>query len=312
MIGLIIIFQPEIRKIFERTVSLKKKGILKEEYQLSRLISDVVFKLVDQKKGAIFIFPCKDLIKPWISEGIALNASPSIPLLLSIFDTHSPGHDGAVVIENGLVASFAVRLPLSNSNKLPEEFGTRHFAGLGLSEQTDALVIVVSEEKGTISVFRDGHFKIISRKEDLASQILNRLESTTSYPGIIQKGNKRKKTFLEMAGSFILAFIFWSTVVLTQSQLQEVAYTIPIEYRALPGDMTFIEEKNTEVKIVLLGLSSDFMKMDVEQLKIHIDLSKMSQGSHAITVSTDNILLPEGIKLIACDPSVIEFTLRKI
>jgi DNA integrity scanning protein DisA with diadenylate cyclase activity len=79
-----------------------------------------------------------------------------IALIMSIFDPNSPGHDGALVVQNGLFAQFGVRLPISESQRLTEAFGTRHHAAMGLAEQTDALTLVVSEERGRISIFRNG------------------------------------------------------------------------------------------------------------------------------------------------------------
>ena len=156
LLALIIIFQPEIRKIFERAASIRRREISTEAPKHSSLISDAVFALVKQRRGALLVFPGQDSVKAWTSEGIQIDAQPSYPLLMSIFDPNSPGHDGAVVIENGKISSFAVRLPLSESEKLSEEFGTRHHAGMGLSEVTDALVVAVSEERGTVTLFYEG------------------------------------------------------------------------------------------------------------------------------------------------------------
>ena len=98
-----------------------------------------------------------------------MRANVVYPLLMSLFDPHSPGHDGALLIENDRVAAYALRLPLSESDSLSDEYGTRHYAGLGLSKVTDALVIVVSEERGLISVAYNG--RIVQRLD------INRLRS---------------------------------------------------------------------------------------------------------------------------------------
>lgn len=101
IVALIVIFQPELRKTFERAASFRRKEIGDHRTSLSVLIADVVFALSEQRRGAIIVFPGKEPIKEWLSGGISVNADPSFPLLMSIFDPNSPGHDGAVVFDNG-------------------------------------------------------------------------------------------------------------------------------------------------------------------------------------------------------------------
>jgi DNA integrity scanning protein DisA with diadenylate cyclase activity len=120
LLALIIIFQPEIRKIFERAASLRRQELGEEGSGLVSELSEVVLSLARQQQGAILVFPGKEPLQPWVSEGTVLDAQPSFPLIMSIFDPHSPGHDGAMVIENGQIRSFGVRLPLSKTEKLPE------------------------------------------------------------------------------------------------------------------------------------------------------------------------------------------------
>jgi len=215
LIAMIIIFQPELRKIFERVASFQPKEVVRETTKLSHLLSDALFVLAEQKRGAIVVIPGKDSIKPWTSEGIALNATPSFPLLMSIFDPHSPGHDGAVVVERGQIVSFGVRLPASQHTKLSEELGTRHHAAMALAETTDALAIAVSEERGTITLFARGEHRRVENKNEIAAAITEHIETSASYdfPGFDQKN--RRVLITELAVSLLLAFLFWSSVVLT-------------------------------------------------------------------------------------------------
>jgi len=160
LIALIVIFQPELRKIFERAASLRRSEIGKGASDLTFMVSDAMFALAQQRRGAILVLPGKEPLGEWLSGGLALNADPSLPLIMSIFDPNSPGHDGAIIIENGKLTRFGVRLPVSKTDNLPVEFGTRHHAAMGLSEVSDALV-VVSEERGSISTTK----KMISPPE---------------------------------------------------------------------------------------------------------------------------------------------------
>lgn len=305
LLALIIIFQPEIRKIFERAASIRRKEISAEAPKLASVISDAIFTLAKQKNGALFVFPGQDSVKAWTSEGIPLDAHVSYPLLLSLFDPNSPGHDGAVVIENGKVSTFAVRLPLSDSNKLSQEFGTRHHAGLGLSEVTDALVAVVSEERGTVTLFYEGLFQRIKDKDDLAARIMKHWNIIASYQLFNQKKVPRRKTITQIAISFIFAFLFWSTVVLTKSELKEMVYTVPVQYVAMPRHYSIEGEKPTEIILNLLGKMADLNRINPSQLRVVIDLSKMTPGEKNIRIDKANLELPPKIRVSRIRPETI-------
>ncbi len=217
LLSLIIVFQPEIRKIFEKFASIRPRESVSGGARLSYILSDVAFALAKAGQGGLLVIAGKDSIAPVASKGIALNADPSFPILMSIFDPHSVGHDGAAVIEHDKITSFGVRLPLSQSGKLPEEIGTRHHAAMGLSEISDALIIAVSEERATITVFEHATATLMTDKNLLASKIIAHLRDRASYepPGVIDEN--RGKVIIELLVSLLLALLFWSTVILTQS-----------------------------------------------------------------------------------------------
>ncbi len=312
LLALIIIFQPEIRKIFERAASIKHREIGGEAPKLSSVISNVIFTLAKQRRGALFVFPGQDSIKAWTSEGIQLGAQPSYPLLMSIFDPNSPGHDGAIVIENGKVSSFAVRLPLSESQKLSEEFGTRHHAGLGLSEVTDAFVIAVSEERGTVTMFYEGVVERIKDKNELAARILKHWNYIASYPLFNQNNMTQRKTITQIVISFVLAFLFWSTVVLTQSELREISYTVPIEYLSATKKLVVVGEKPFEISLNLISTASELDRLNPMLLRVHIDLSKLSPGENIVRITEENVELPNHVKLLGTDPSSLKMNITEL
>lgn len=125
------------------------------------IVSSVQY-LAKKKIGALIVLVGKNHVERFLEGGYPIDGKFSEPLLLSIFDTRTPGHDGAVVIENGLITKFGAHLPLSDDFKKFGNLGTRHTAGLGLSERTDALVLIVSEERGTITVARHGDLKVVN------------------------------------------------------------------------------------------------------------------------------------------------------
>jgi uncharacterized protein (TIGR00159 family) len=218
VIALIVIFQPEIRKVFERAASLKRTGLAKGGSDLAELLVEAVFALAQNKRGAIVVFPGKEPIKEWLSGGLLLDANPSFPLIMSIFDPNSPGHDGALIVEGDKLTYFGVRLPISKRDSLSEEFGTRHFAAMGLSEVSDATVLVVSEERGTITLFHGGKAELVNDHSKLAEKITSHWDTSASFRVEMPKGKKRWNLASQMAVSLVLAAVLWSTVIIAQGE----------------------------------------------------------------------------------------------
>lgn len=156
IIGFLIIFQPELRRGLTRIgQSPLFKIFLKEE----KVVDDIVKAVEVMSKnrvGALIAVEKEMSLKPYVETGIALDAVLTSELLLTIFMPNTPFHDGAAIIQGGRVVAASCLFPLSQSQKLSKMLGTRHRAGLGLSEETDAAVIVVSEETGVVSVMNQG------------------------------------------------------------------------------------------------------------------------------------------------------------
>jgi uncharacterized protein (TIGR00159 family) len=312
VIALIVIFQPEIRKVFERAASLRRNEIGRKGTNLSSLIADSLFELASQKRGAIIVLPGKEPVKEWLSGGFQLNADPSVPLLLSIFDPHSPGHDGAMVVENGRLTRFGARLPLSRAGgTLSENMGTRHHAALGLSQASDALIVVVSEERGKITLFHHGTDKEVHEKKELAIRIIDHWERTASYNFPIRRGKQRWPFIVQFSVSLGVAVVFWCTVVATQGELRERGFFVPVEF-ITPKHLSLVGEKPTAVKLHLAGPKANLDTIDPSQLSIRIDLSQAMPGKQTLVVSDENIKLPKGVSLLDADPTDLVVSLVEI
>lgn len=161
IIAIVVIFQEEIRHIFERIAvwSLRGGGREQPTPKTVETIMTSVAEFSQEKIGALIVLHGRDPLDRHLEGGWDLNGELSEALLESIFDSHSLGHDGAVVIESGRMTRFGCHLPLSKEFSKITNLGTRHTAALGLSERADALCLVVSEEKGTISIARDGELR---------------------------------------------------------------------------------------------------------------------------------------------------------
>ncbi|MDR2078128.1 MAG: diadenylate cyclase CdaA [Treponema sp.] len=155
-IAIAIVFQPELRKIiirlgqgeFFRPDSKPRLGQLEAVVTAAEILSQ-------QRRGALVVFPRRINIKHIIDTGTRMNAEISSSLIVTVFAFDGPLHDGAMVIQNGRIAASGCFLPLSEQQNIRKSFGTRHRASLGMSEQSDAVILVVSEETGAISLAYD-------------------------------------------------------------------------------------------------------------------------------------------------------------
>ncbi len=172
VVVLLIIFQPEVRRILEQlgrsklSETLKVLGSSNEDavgrIRLIRLIDalcDSCAYLAKQKMGALIVIEEKTKLGEIIKSGTIIDADPSKELIGNIFFVNSPLHDGAMVVRNGRLYAAGCFLPLSDSQDLDSSLGTRHRAALGMSENSDALVIILSEETGIISTAKNGVLK---------------------------------------------------------------------------------------------------------------------------------------------------------
>ena len=174
IVAVIVIFQEEIRSVFERIAVWSLTGGVLKSAPTHRQVEILVRSLGDLARdhiGALVVLRGLDPLDRHVSGGWDLNGELSEALIKSIFDSHSLGHDGAFIVEEGRVSRFGVQLPLSKDLARITNLGTRHSAALGLSERTDALILVVSEEAGTVSIARRGELKVVADLEDLQDAI---------------------------------------------------------------------------------------------------------------------------------------------
>ena len=159
---LVVLFQPEFRKALERmerTRLFQKNGRKSMNEECDLIISEIIQSIMDLSKrrvGALIVFEQQTGLQDVIETGTRLNAEISAPLLENIFEPKTPLHDGAVVIRDSEIMAAACILPLAEASGVSRELGTRHRAAVGITENTDAIVLVVSEETGIVSMAKDG------------------------------------------------------------------------------------------------------------------------------------------------------------
>lgn len=178
VIAVIVIFQPELRRALEQLGTNKITRFFGIDKDLSTKTKEDIYKVViaatelsKTKTGALIVFERDIKIQDIIATGILMNAEVSPQLLVNIFEPKTPLHDGAVVISGNKIAAAACVLPLSDDKDISKELGTRHRAAIGISKESDSIVVIVSEETGKISVAKDGTL-IADVREDVLKKIL--------------------------------------------------------------------------------------------------------------------------------------------
>jgi uncharacterized protein (TIGR00159 family) len=314
LIIIVVIFQEELRRIFEQlavwSFNFKKARSLGGE--AGDLIARTLADLARNKTGALIVMRGKDPLERHITGGIALDGKVSAPLLRSIFDPHSPGHDGAVLVEDSQITRFAAHLPLSKDIRQTAHVGTRHSAALGLAELCDALCLVVSEERGTISVARDGRLYPADNLQQITRVIDAFLEA--KFPTRETKGYSLeffRQNWIAKAVSLSLAFGFWYLLV-PGSKTIRVNYKIPVSVEHLPPDLQIQELQPAEVSATFNGPRRAFYLLDAGKIKVTVDGALTELGRRTFNISEQNIRYPKDLTLEELSPSSIRVSVKKV
>lgn len=171
VIALVVIFQPELRRGLALKIGEKWFQSSVPEQQVLEEVATAAARLSKSKEGALMAIERKDGLKNYVTTGTVLDAEVKADLLANIFWPGAPLHDGAVIIQNGRIAAAGCFLPLTDNPDISKALGTRHRAAIGLSEVEDALVVVVSEETGTISLAEGGRLHRELDRESLLTML---------------------------------------------------------------------------------------------------------------------------------------------
>lgn len=162
LIALLILFQPELRRVLERMGRSVSTGRTASSPMVETAITQVILastEMAASRTGALIIFEREVKLNAIMSTGTVINADITAELVKNLFYNKAPLHDGAVIIRDGRLAAAGCMLPLTQNTNLSKDLGMRHRAGIGMSEQSDAVVVIISEETGSISVAIDGMLK---------------------------------------------------------------------------------------------------------------------------------------------------------
>ena len=195
VIAILIIFQPELRRGLEQLGTNKLTKFFGIDKDVATKTKEDIYKVViaaselaKNKTGALIVIERDIEIKDIIQNGVIMNADVSPQLLVNIFEPKTPLHDGAVIISDNKIAAAACVLPLADDKDIAKELGTRHRAAIGISKESDSIVVVVSEETGKISVAKDGTL-IADVREDVLKKIL--ISNVVTKRFTVEKKNKK-------------------------------------------------------------------------------------------------------------------------
>lgn len=189
---LCVLYQPELRRTFTPGVSRRTRlfrigGAQTSSDQIETILS-ACQRLVQSKRGALIVFPRKLALKNIIDSGTRVNADISSALIVTVFDHDTPLHDGAMIIQGSKIIAAGCYLPLSGQTDIRASFGTRHRAALGMAEESDAAIIVVSEETGAISLACNGNLYYDLSHDEIKSMLLSLFNYLDVQPVQMEEG----------------------------------------------------------------------------------------------------------------------------
>lgn len=318
LVAVVVIFQEEIRHFLEQIAvwSLDRSNRARRKtHRPSRRETEILARtltdLARDRIGALVVVKGRDALARHLDGGTDLYGHLSEPLLKSIFDPNSIGHDGAVIIDRNRVTQFSCHLPLAKDlQKLQNHAGTRHAAALGLAELTDALCIVVSEERGTISVARNGQISVVKDPSKLVDAI------DAFYSEVLPAAEARpmqdffKKNYREKAAALIITLALWFVFV-HESAVIYRSYSVAVRHTEIPANLFVKDLKPARVAVTLSGPRRFFYFLDERRLQITLKLFSARKGIRSYTLSAQDLPIPPGISLEDIEPTSVRIRIEE-
>jgi diadenylate cyclase len=305
---LVVVFQQEIRQGLSRVNPLRWLGRLHEKtapFNARQTLARAAFAVAQHKKGALVVIPRNDSIDEHVTPGVLVDGRLSAALIETIFTTTSPMHDGAVVVSDQRLLRASVVLPLATESD-DVSHGTRHRAARGLAQVTDALVICVSEEHGTVSLAHGENFDAMADEAQLRAA-LRRLwsENQPSPSKRTALDRLRVRALLPHLAIFLCVVVAWAVMALDRSHV--VAKLVPLEIRDVADGLTFDPLHYTSVALELRGSRRELELLPANAVQAYVDLSRTGAGTRTFRVQTD---VPAGIEVANCSPASVELRIR--
>jgi diadenylate cyclase len=313
---IVVLFQEELRQLFERVGVWSVRRGRRAQQAVQSLPADILVEtlseLAHRRRGALVVLPGVQPVARHVRGGVPLDALVSAPLLESLFDPHSPGHDGAVILEGDRVTRFSAHLPLSTNFQALAGVGTRHSAALGLAELTDALCLVVSEERGTISVARNGVLRRLKDPGELAAEIQRFLRETRPSDGDRPSFWRQllREHWAEKVASLVFVTALWMAAV-PGSRPFERTFPVPVEITNLPPGLVLDEVKPSTIEVTLSGLRREFYLFASRFLRVTIDASMAGQDRRTFQVLGRDLRYPKSLTLEGIEPDEVKISYHR-
>jgi len=312
---LVVVFQDDLRRFFEGiTLWVVRNATPRPSVDVLDELGTLCFSFARRRVGALFVFPGREPLDRLLDGGLFLDGRVSEPLLRSLLDPGTPGHDGAIVIRGGKVARFGVHLPLSTEWSEIGAGGTRHAAGLGLAERSDAFCIIVSEERGEVSVAWRGH---LERMHDAAA-LRDRVEAF-----LARTARRRREPWL--GSRIVLARQNWKEGVLAAAlasglwlhtvpgaTLDRSSKAIPIVIDNLPEGYRVSAIVPPAVDVEFEGLRRDLVMAGSEELHVHVDGLLVKQGRRTFTLVPEQVEHPPALRVVGIEPVQVKLKIEAL
>jgi diadenylate cyclase len=315
VVALVVIFQEELRYFFEKVAHWGRVPLAnrKNEAGMPRrteILAKTLFDLARDKIGALIVLRGRDLLVRHLDGGNDLRGRLSEEILKSIFDPHSSGHDGAVIIEGDTINSFACHLPLSKNHAKLSQRGTRHAAALGLAERTDALCLVVSEERGSVSAARHGDIQEVRDHLELADIIeaFNRDIHSEHFP--MSRANLLKKNSREKLLAFGLSLALWFVLV-HESHTIFKTYTVMVEPPMVPDALSLSALDPKDIQVTFSGPRKSFYFLNPSDIRLALKPWAFEEGHKTVNLSDSELTYPKDLTVESMTPGHVLVTLNR-
>ncbi|MCG3176555.1 MAG: hypothetical protein MOGMAGMI_01513 [Candidatus Omnitrophica bacterium] len=313
LIAAVVLFQEELRHFFEQValwgLHPGRRRSTGDRSPDAVLLARTLADLARERVGALVVLRGNDLLSRHLTGGVELGGRLSEPLIKSLFEPTSPSHDGAIVIEDGRVTLFSAHLPLSKSLSQLDRSGTRHAAALGLSEVSDALCLVVSEEKGTLSMAEAGR---IERAEDasvLERRIRAHLERVrpedprSAFAGFVRRNWAEKMLALVLSSSLWFVNVHGAGIV-------QRTYVIPAARLELPPALKGATILPERVDVTLSGPRKEFYFLSAEDIRVRVHAQHVRRRTGTLTLGPADFALPESLQIADIAPTELTYHLE--
>jgi diadenylate cyclase len=308
-IVIVVVFQHEIRRGLGRVTPLRwlsqRRATVGPESG-SAMIAEAAFAIADRRKGALIVIPRRDLLADHVTPGTVIDARLSAPLLEALFTSMSPLHDGAAVVSSDRVLRAGVVLPLA-TDALDPGRGTRHRAAMGLASATDALVICVSEERGSVWLVHDEIFEPLADEATLRAA-LERLvsRSNPAAPEQVRAVRFRGRGAIPYLAIFAGIVVAWAALALDRGH--NIVRIVPLEIRGVSNGMVFDPPRYTSVAVELRSSRRELELLPPDAVGAFVDLRGAAPGTGTFPVITDT---PAGVEVVSATPAGVQLQLRR-